>query len=190
MIYRDRDRIAGRECLAERLIEHVFQMGNRRLWGFSEILCFQGHFLSGRPFRAQNAGSRAEPIRARVLQTHIFLFMAAAALFVASFTAAFASPVAFWASPFNSWAAPSAFSLSDPTTLPMPCFALPAASFARPLALSAVLPIVIASFAAELILFNVRKDQSFHNCFRCEGDVLIRGDRAERSNRRYAKSGD
>src|ERR1700722_14049672 len=64
--------------------------------------------------------------------------MASAALLAPSLTAFLASPTAFWASPFNSCAAPSPFSFSEPTTLPMPCFALPTASLAMPEILSVV----------------------------------------------------
>jgi hypothetical protein len=44
----------------------------------------------------------------------------------------------------------------------VPARTVPAASFARPLALSAVLPIEIAPYVVKLMVANVRNDRSFH----------------------------
>jgi hypothetical protein len=57
---------------------------------------------------------------------------APAALFTDFLIASFASPAAFWASPLISCAALSVCNRSEPTKEPIPCLALPIASFATP----------------------------------------------------------
>jgi len=104
---------------------------------------------------------RTDPLNTSSPQIQRFLLIALAVLFAASFTAAFASPVAFWASPFSSWAAPSALSLSDPTTFPIPCFTLPAASFARAARLVRGATHDGCSYVAKLTMVNVGNIRSF-----------------------------
>src|SRR3981189_1189689 len=70
-----------------------------------------------------------------------FLFAAAAALLTASLVASLASPSACWPLPLTSWIAPSPCRRPEPGASPTPLLALPMASLAAPLTLSAVLPI-------------------------------------------------
>src|ERR1700761_2086795 len=78
--------------------------------------------------------------RYRRFRNQRFRLVVDAALFTASLVACLASPTAFWPLPLTSWITPSPCRRSLPVASPMPCLALPRASLAVPLTLSAVAP--------------------------------------------------